>query len=63
MIHRVVYRSPDRLWRIETDRGSTVFALYFNEQFLMHFRSVEDLSAFLSVFKVHLADLDEDQPT
>ncbi len=59
-IHKTVFYSPDRQWRITADPGGKKFRVEHEGQFVMDFSSLPDLEAFLATFHIAVADLVED---
>lgn len=58
--HQIVYRTPDRLWRISANLGGSRFTVERDGMFMGRFTSLPALEAFLAGHGIALADLDED---
>lgn len=58
-IHKTVYVTPDRAWRITADPAGTKFTLYKHGEYVVVCLSIPELEAFLGAFGITLADLEE----
>ncbi len=59
-IHRKVFYSPDRRWRITADPAGTRLEVEYDGQPMLTFTNLQELQDVLAAFGIDLADLVED---